>query len=334
MVLMFPGLVQAAETYLVIIGGLGGEPAYRERFHQWALAMREAATERYGLSDDRIWYLAEKPDLDPQRIDGKSNRESVAQTMASIAEQVRPGDQVYILLIGHGSFRDGESRFNLPGPDLTATDFARLLEPFSAQQVVFVNTASASGDFVKTLSGEDRIVVTATKSGVERNETAFGEYFVQAYAGEGADVNKDEYVSVLEAFEYARGRVSRVYEEGNRLQTEHAVLDDNGDGLGTHDSSSEGEGVDGAVAVSAFLAGGSGGRTREQAVVEDPELAELYRQVRALEDRVEGLKGQKDGMSSDLYMEELEKLLLELAQKNREVKELEQKLLSKEQTEP
>jgi hypothetical protein len=124
-----------------------------------------------------------------------------------------------------------------------------------------------------------------------------------------------------------------LYEEGNRLQTEHAVLDDNGDGLGTHDSSdSEGESSDGSLAVSAFLAGESGERTRDYTAVEDPELAELYRQVRALEDRVEGLKRQKEGMSEDLYLEELEKLLLELALKNREVKELEQKL--KERNEP
>jgi hypothetical protein len=330
---MFAGPVQAAgETYLVIVAGLGGEPTYRERFHQWATAMRQAVTERYGLSDDQIWYLAEKTDFDPQIIDGKSNREGVTQTLASIAERVHPGDQVYILLIGHGSFRDGESRFNLPGPDLTASDFARLLEPFSAQQIVFVNTASASGDFVKALSGENRIIVTATKSGVERNETAFGGYFIQAYAGDGADVNKDENVSVLEAFEYARGRVSRSYEEGNRLQTEHAVLDDNGDGLGTHDSSdSKGESTDGALAVSAFLAGEDGESTRV-AAVDDPEHAELYRQVRALEDRVEGLKRQKDTMSDELYMEELENLLLELARKNRELKELEQR--RKEQTQP
>jgi hypothetical protein len=334
MAFLFTGAAEAAGvSYLVIVSGLGGEPAYRERFHQWAVSMQEAAKERYGLSDDQIYYLAEKPELDPERIDGKSTREDVAQTLESLAERVRPGDQVYILLIGHGSYRSGESRFNLPGPDLTALDFARLLEPFSAQQVVFVNVASASGDFVKTLSGENRIVVTATKSGVERNETVFGEYFVQAYAGDGADVNKDEYVSVLEAFDYARGQVSRFYEEGNRLQTEHAVLDDNGDGLGTHDPADERiEIADGAAATSVFLTGESRQSSIGSYSTDDPELAEIGRQVRALEDRVEGLKRQKDTMPADLYMEELEKLLVELAQKNRELKELEQK--KKEQTRP
>jgi hypothetical protein len=332
--LLLTGAAEAAGvSYLVIISGLGGEPAYRERFHQWAVSMQEAAKGHYGLADDQIWYLAEKPELDPERIDGKSTREGVEQTLESLAARVRPGDQVYILLIGHGSYRSGESRFNLPGPDLTASDFARLLEPLSEQQVVFVNAASASGDFVKALSGENRIVVTATKSGLERNETVFGEYFVEAYSGDGADVNKDEFVSVREAFDYACDKVSRFYEEGNRLQTEHAVLDDNGDGLGTHDPADERiEVADGAVAATVFLAGESLGRKSDSGSVDDPELAELYGHVRALQERVEGLKRQKETMSPDLYMEELEKLLLELAQKNRELKELEQK--KKEHTRP
>jgi hypothetical protein len=329
--MMATGPVDAAgESHLLIVGGLGGEPAYRDRFHEWAVSMQETAKARFGLSDDRIWYLAEKPEMDRETIDGKSTKENVTQALESLAGRVRPGDQVFVLLIGHGSYRSGESRFNLPGPDLTASDFARLLDPFSDQQVVFVNVASASGDFVKTLSGENRIVVTATKSGVERNETVFGEYFVQAYTGDRADVNKDEFVSVLEAFEYARRQVARFYEEGNRLQTEHAVLDDNGDGKGTHESAeSKGVETDGAVAATVFLTGASPDRTRVADSADDPELAELSRQIRALEDRVEALKRHKDTMPSDLYMEELEKLLLELAQKNRAFKELEQKKMER-----
>ncbi len=99
--------------------------------------------------------------------------------LEEFSKRVRPGDQIYIVFIGHGSFRSGESRLNLPGPDLTDTELAVLLELFVDQQVVFVNTASASGGFVKALSGKDRVVVTATKSGMERNETVFGRYFIE-----------------------------------------------------------------------------------------------------------------------------------------------------------
>lgn len=293
-------------SYLLIISGLGGEDAYRERFHKWALQMQDAASDRLGVSKDDIWYLAEKPDKDPERIDAKSTKENVAGILKNLAKRAGRGDQVFILLIGHGSYRSEESRFNLPGPDITAEEFSALLASFSRQQVVFVNTASASGGFVKALSGENRVVVAATKSGLERNETVFGGYFVQAYAGDGADVNKDDRVSVAEAFEFARLQVARFYEEENRLQTEHAVLED-------QDSR----------AASTFLSGGR--RPSGERVVDDPELAVLYEEVKSIEDRIEILKQQKDAMAADLYMKELEILLVELAKKRRALRDLEKK---------
>ncbi len=306
--------VQAAgDSYLLIIGGLGGEDSYRERFHEWALQMQDAAAERLGVPKDHIWYLAEKPEKDPDRIHAKSTKDNVAGILKDLAERAGPSDQVFILLIGHGSFRSEESRFNLPGPDITAEEFSILLASFSTQQVVFVNTASASGSFVKALSGDNRVVVAATKSGLERNETVFGGYFVEAYAEEGADVNKDGKVSVAEAFEYARLQVSRFYEEENRLQTEHAVLEDRG-----------------SRAASAFLSGD--GRASAERVVDDPELTALYEEARSIEDRIEVLKRQKDAMAPDLYMKELETLLLELAKKRRALRELEEQKKERRQS--
>ena len=303
----------AGASYLLIIGGLGGEDSYRERFHEWALQMQDAATERLGVPEDHIWYLAEKPEKDPDRIHAKSTKDNVTGILKDLAERARPSDQVFILLIGHGSYRSDESRFNLPGPDITAEEFSTLLASFSTQQVVFVNTASASGSFVKALSGDNRVVVAATKSGLERNETVFGGYFVEAYAEEGADVNKDGKVSVAEAFEFARLQVARFYEEENRLQTEHAVLEDRG-----------------SRAASAFLSGDR--RASGEQVVDDPELTALYEEAQSIEDRIEVLKQQKDAMAPDLYMKELETLLLELAKKRRALRELEEE--KKERRQP
>jgi len=332
--LALPGVAQAAatnvaqaagESYLLIVTGLGGEPAYKERFHQQSIALLDAASSRYGLPDDHVIYLAEDPELDPERTTDRSTKDNVVKALETFSARVRPGDQLYMVFIGHGSFRSGESRLNLQGPDLTATELAMLLEPFSTQQVVFVNTASASGGFVKALSGKNRVVVTATKSGMERNETVFGGYFVEAYESGGADVNKDERVSVYEAFDYARRQVGRFYEENNRLMTEHAILDDNGDGAGTHDAEKSKNPADGSLAAGAFLMGADAAGEGLGAGVDDPELAALYEEMRALESRVEVLKQQKDAMSSDLYFEELEKLLVELAKKNRAISEVEGK---------
>lgn len=317
--LFLSSTVGAAETHLVIVTGLGGEPAYRERFHEWAMAMREAAIERYGLSPDRVFYLSEKPEMAPEATHSKSTKENIGALFRELASTVGPDDQLYILLIGHGSFDTDESRFNLPGPDITDADFEALLEPFSDQQIVFVNTSSASGGFVPSLSGPNRILVTATKTGFERNEAQFGKYFVEAYAGNEADTDKNERVSVLEAFTHARLQVDHYYEEENILKTEHAIIDDNGDGEGSMDpGESEGD-----FAGSAYLIGArataSGPGVED--VESDPELARLVESRGELERRVEALRLQKDSMPEELYLQELEALLLELARVTQTIEE-------------
>ncbi|MGH9460026.1 MAG: C13 family peptidase [Vicinamibacteria bacterium] len=314
------------ETYLVVISGLSGEPAYRERFQDWSSALVEAATTRGGVPADNVWYLGEDPQQDPARIRAKSTKEEIEKAFDEIGARARPGDRVFVVLVGHGSYGSGESRFNLPGPDITAAEFSFMLDRFGEQQIVFVNTASASGGFIEAISGKNRIVVTATKSGMQNNETRFAEFFVDAFAQDGADVDKDKRISVLEAFEYARLQVAHVYEEGNQLQTEHALLDDNGDQQGAQlpaesAESAEGNPGDGTVARLVFLEGSANRSTSAGAgdEIEDPAVLALYEQKRGLEERIEALKQQKDGMTEELYLQELESLLLELALKNREI---------------
>jgi hypothetical protein len=313
------GSVSAKQTHLVIIVGLGGEDGYREKFHEWASEMREAAIHRHGVSENSVYYLAEKPELYPGVARAKSTKESVMALFAELETVVAPGDQLFVLLIGHGSFNSEESRFNLPGPDVTAVEFDLLLTPFSEQQIVFVNASSASGSFLPELSGSNRVIVTATKSGYERNESLFGGYFVEAYAGEGADTDKNERISVVEAFTYARARVDAYYNEENILKTEHAIIDDNGDGEGAHELA-EGEGD---VASTVYLYGDAAVAEGFSAseVESDPELARLVEHKLALEGRVEALRLQKDSMPEELYLTELETVLLELAQVSESIEE-------------
>ena len=302
----------AKETFLVIVAGLGGEERYRERFHDWSMAMRDAALTRNGLAEDRVFYLAEKPEMAPDAVHSKSTKENITALLDGLTATVKPGDQIYILLIGHGSFGSDEPRFNLPGPDLTATELDILLKPFGEQQIIFVNTASASGGFLPIVSAPNRIVVTSTKTGFEKNESQFGGFFVEAYSGEGADTDKNERISLLEAYNFARVSVGGWYDEQNILKTEHSLLDDTGKGEGVHDP---GESA-GDYASATYLLGAAGaseGFTSAE-VEGDPELKALLERKTELEGRVEGLRLQKDSMPEDLYLQELETLLVELAE--------------------
>ncbi|HEU0093491.1 MAG TPA: C13 family peptidase [Vicinamibacteria bacterium] len=310
------GPAGAEQSHLLIVVGLGGEPKYTDAFHELALKMIQAAEKKMGVAASNITYLGEKAANPAVPVyKGRSSRENVQKALGTLAQTAGPGDLVFILLIGHGGAQGGESRFNLPGPDMTAADFAPLLAALSGRQVVFVNTASASGDFVKALSAKGRIIVTATKSAMERNQTEFPSYFVQAFSEDGADADKDQRVSVLEAFTYARREVERFYEKGHLLLTEHAILDDNGDGVGS--AVPDPATGDGRVARTVFLGGGDDSAADGAAsAAADPRVADLRRQRRTLEQEIGALKARKDAMEPAQYEEELEKLLVELARRD------------------
>ena len=246
----------AQRTHLLIVSGLGGEPQYSEQFRTLGLSLADVARKRYGVPDSEVVYLAEEGVKDP-RIAGVSTKANVEAALARFAKRAAAGDEVVIVLIGHGSGSGEDSKISLPGPDLSARDFARDLAPFSSQQVAFVDLTSASGDMLPVLSAANRIVITATKSSFERNESVFAKHFIAAFTGDGADVDKDGRVSLLEAYRYALTETKRYYDDQGRLQTEHAQLDDDGDKKGTAEPEIRVAGNgEGALARRIFLGGG------------------------------------------------------------------------------
>lgn len=316
-----PAPAAAQQTHVLIVAGLGGDDDYTTRFHDWATTLIDAATARYQVPAANLTYLGEQPALAPEAIGGRSSRENVEGAIDAIAARAAPGDHVVIVLFGHGSYAH-EARINLPGRDLSADDFAGLIERLDVAHVTFVNTASASGPFLEKLSGAGRVVMTATRSGGERNASVFGGYFVEAFAGgqAEADQNKDGRVSMLEAFVYARLRVEQSYETEGLLATEHALLDDDGDGAGTGEPDPlDG---DGAVARTLFFTGGAGLRAAA-AAPDDPELRALHAERQALEARVDDLRRLRGAAPAEQYAQELERLLVELALKSREIRQQE-----------
>jgi hypothetical protein len=201
---------------------------------------------------------------------------------------------------------------------MTPADFAPLLAKLRSKRIVFVNTASASGPFVEALSGPGRTILAATRNGSEKFATLFGGPFVEAFTTEAADTDRNGKVSVLEAFDYARKQVAAAYQREGLLQTEHAVLDDNGDKEGSMEPGPQAK--DGQVAALLSL-----GTTHHDAAPATEELRTLYAERQALERRIESLKLLKSGMDPDKYAAELEKLATELAIKSRQIREAEGK---------
>lgn len=296
-------------THLLIVTGSSGEPSFATQFHALAMGLRGIAAAKLGIPDSLVIYLAEQTTPDPRAITGRSTKEGITQAFDKIAGRAAAGDGVMILLIGHGTGDGDISRFNVPGMDMSDADFKAQLDKLSNQVVAFVNAASASGDFVKKLSGKNRIVVTATKSGFERNETLFANHFVGAYVKDGADADKDGRVSLLEAFVYARREVQREYETTNRLQTEHAMLDDDGDGAGRADPGARGP--DGSAASRFFLQSAVGLSAEAAA---NPRVAELLAAQSKLQVQLDSLRLAKGIMKEPDYEKALEDLLTKISE--------------------
>jgi hypothetical protein len=304
-------------THLAVIVGLAGEPEHGELFRKWAASLLETATGTFAIPRDRIVYL--DADAAAKGATGKSTREEIARAFDRLATQAAADDLVVVVLIGHGSFDGRVARFNLPGRDMTPADFAPLLKGLGAKQIVFVNTASASGPFITDLAGPGRTIVTATRSGAEQYSTLFGGFFIEALSNESADTDKNRRVSILEAFNAARREVAAAYQREGIMLTEHAMLDDSGDGKGAVEPAADG--ADGRLA--AIVAIGSAADAAP--LPADPALRQLYVERRDLERRVESLKLLKGGIEPARYASELEKLLTELALKTQAIRTAEGK---------
>ena len=292
-----PAAADAQRVHVLAVTGLSGEPAYRLLFESAASTLVDSARARWKVPDSSLVLLAE--DMNSTRVfaRGRATREAIGQSFVALSRRVAPNDIVLVFLVGHGSGEGLESRVSLPGPDATAADFATWLAGFGRQNVVFVNAASGSGDFADALKGPRRVVVTATRTALERNETRFATPFVRALTTDEADANRDGRVSVLEAFAYAKREVARVYETDRRLLTEHAVISD-----------------------SNLARSVSFGAPRSTTT--DPRAAALVAERSELEAQVAALRGRKDKMTAAAYEAELERLLVQVAQKTQAIRAL------------
>ncbi len=291
----------ARPTVLVVVGAEGAEE-YGEKFRE-AAATWEKAASLAEAKFDSIGVTSSRSD----------DREQLEKKIAELAAD-KDGGPVWLVLIGHGTFDGRTAKFNVRGPDFTEAELAEWLKNFDRPLAV-INTASASGPFLSALSGEGRVVITATKSAFEVFYARFGEYFAQAIVGlEAADVDNDDQVSLLEAFLYSADQVAQFYEKQGRLATEHALIDDTGDGFGTRPDWFEGVR---ATQVAKDGAKPDGERAHQWVLVPNAferRLSPAQKTRRDdLERKLKDLVRRRSEIGEDAYYEQVEPVLLEIA---------------------
>jgi hypothetical protein len=290
-----------AASYYVTVAGLGGEPDYEQRFT--ALANDLDKLLKASSDDAHVYTLT----------GGGATKAHLTDTMNIIAREAKADDTFTLTLIGHGSFDSVEYKFNLPGPDISGEELASLCDHVPAKRQLIVNTSSASGGSIGALQKPGRIVITATKTGTEKNATVFARYWVEALRDASADVDKNEVISALEAFQYADRKTVSFYESQKRLATEHAIIEDAGKKEGVRVPSTEnGEGLLATNFVLLRLGAA-------QKAANDPAKRALLDKREELERKIDTFKYQKAAMSAEDYKTQLSGALVELARVQQEL---------------
>lgn len=275
----------AGDQYALVVSGASGGDAYTKKYDGLRTSLVNLL-KSFGYADDHVVTLSE------------ASRDRIHDALQSLRARLRKDDSLFVVLIGHGTAEGDVAKFNLVGPDMTARDWADQLAPIEAR-LIFVDTTAASFPFLRQLARPGRIVITATDSTAQEFETVFPEFFVKAFSDPAADSDKDGRVSIFEAFLYASANVRAWFDRQNRLPTERALLDDDGDGVGREAWSPA---PDGAVAKLTYL------RPRAAAASEP-----LAKRQADIESAIADLKTRRATMTPEAYDAELERLLTDLA---------------------
>jgi hypothetical protein len=300
LLLALAGISPAANYYLTI-AGLGGAPDYDTQFAKWATDL------------DRELKM-NGPDAHVITLNGNAaTRARVQQTLQNLVTEVGSGDAIALFLIGHGTYDGTDYKFNLPGPDITAQEIASLMNRIPARRQLVVNMTSSSGGSLAALAKKDRVVITATKSGTEKNATVFARYWIDALQDPSADTDKNGTVSALEAFVYAQRKTVAYFESEKLLPTEHAMITDNGTTNAVRDPKPE-NGIGMLAAAFPILR-----PENDMAKNVSPEKQKLLAKKEDLEAKIDRLKYQKAAMGESEYKQQLTALLLELARTQAEI---------------
>jgi hypothetical protein len=270
----------SAATHVMVISGLGGEPQFDERFAQWSEKVALASVTATG-DKERVYRLA----------GNAATADAITQRLRQLAAALQGGDQFVLVLLGHGSFDGKEYRFNIPGPDMTGTQLAELLNrlPDAVPQLV-VNATSTSGALVDHWARPNRVVITATRNGGERNATRFGGHWANALSSDEADRDKDGALTAQEAYDFAVRKVEDAFKTDAAVATEHAKL------VGAEPSRF----VVARLGAAALFAS-------------DAQLLALRKEQGDIEGRLAQLRPLKAQLSQDAYFDRLEPVLVELA---------------------
>lgn len=276
-VILLPSML-LAESYVLVVQGLAGEPYYQRQFDEQSAAILNAS--KTLASESEAVVLSGR----------EATKEAVENWFNTISDQASNNDSLQVFLVGHGSHDQRDYKFNIPGPDLTGTELLALMENNQAGTKFILNSSSSSGALLKSFEDKGIIIATATKSGREKNATRFGKFFSMALSEESADLDKNKSITIAEAFAWAERETADFYKAEGLLATEHPQL--------------QGTNVD-RINLNRWQ--------QRPASAANANLDALYKERDDIDREIERLRIRRIGMSKDDYLFDFQELMLGLA---------------------
>ena len=225
----------------ILLCGLSGDAAHHKLFAETVIKLHDGLSKQLGFAASDVQVLfgdePQETDADVIKSAGRATREGLERSAAELREKLRPEDTVWVIVLGHSHYDGKHSWLNLPGPDLQQTEFAKLFADLTAREQVFFITTPTSGYYVKPLSAKGRVVIAATETDWETNETEFPHELARVLSSppeaKEFDIDQDGTISLFDLYVTVARNLAQSYLERELLATEHPLLDDNGDGRGT-----------------------------------------------------------------------------------------------------
>ena len=225
----------------LVLCGLPGDAAHRKLLGD-SLELIYSGLASHGFAAENVHLLwgDEPTDKDGPALKasrGICSRESITKAVADLQAATQPTDTLWVIVLGHAHYDGRYSWLNVSGDDLHQLDFGRLFEEVRCREQVFFITTPVSGYFQKPLAMPGRIVITATEPDLEVNETLYPHKLARALSGAISygemEMDRDGQLTLLDLYLWIARDIAQEYVAGMLLSTEHALIDDNGDGRGT-----------------------------------------------------------------------------------------------------
>lgn len=217
------------KTYVLIISGISKNSKDRLAKNRAVMNLRRFILDNAGVESDRLSVLVDR--------ESSVRKNSIISTAVNLKEQidkfasaVNTADRFIFYYMGQANIVSDTLRLNLPGPDITHKQLAEWINGIKASSMLIVLDCPGAGLAVKAVTGQGRIILGACTAD-QHYSTQFSEYFVPALVDERSDTDKDDRISLLEAFTSASRSVDDFYRRQALLTTETPVLEDNADGI-------------------------------------------------------------------------------------------------------